>query len=46
MLGFLIGMAVGGLIGVIVMALLNAASRADDSMEQYQQRTNRQETSL
>ncbi|WP_407385850.1 DUF3789 domain-containing protein [Ruminococcus sp.] len=38
MLGFLIGMAVGGLIGVIVMALLNAASRADDSMERYQRR--------
>lgn len=47
MLGFLIGLAVGGIIGVIMMALLNAASKADDNMERYQQRTGgRQETSV
>ena len=32
MIGFLVGLLVGGIFGVIVMALMNAASRADKSM--------------
>lgn len=30
MIGFLIGLVVGGIFGVIVMALMNIASQADD----------------
>ena len=33
MIGFLIGLVVGGIFGVIVMALMNAASEADDHAE-------------
>ena len=33
MIGFLIGLVVGGIFGVIVMALMNIASREDDRME-------------
>ena len=33
MLGFLIGLMVGGIVGVIFMAILNIASREDDGME-------------
>lgn len=35
MIGFLIGLLVGGIFGVIVMALMNAASRADKSMREH-----------
>ena len=34
-IGFLIGLLVGGIFGVIVMALMNAASRADKSMREH-----------
>lgn len=35
MLGFFIGLLIGGIIGVFVMALMNAASRSDDEMSGY-----------
>lgn len=35
MIGFLVGLLVGGIFGVIVMALMNAASRADKSMREH-----------
>ena len=35
MLGFIIGLFVGGTVGVITMAFLNAASRADDRIEKF-----------
>ena len=34
MIGFIIGLFVGGFLGVCVMCLCNAASRADNSIEQ------------
>ena len=34
MLGFLIGLMVGGIVGVIVMALMNIASHEDDRMSE------------
>ena len=34
MIGFIIGLFVGGFLGVFVMCLCNAASRADNNMEQ------------
>ena len=33
MLGFLIGLMVGGALGICVMAMMNAASGADRSMD-------------
>ena len=36
MVGFVIGMMVGGFLGVCMMALLNAASKADEQMERMQ----------
>lgn len=33
MIGFIIGLLVGGFLGVCVMCLCNVASRADDEME-------------
>ena len=33
MVGFIIGLFVGGFLGVFVMCLCNVASRADDDME-------------
>ena len=33
MIGFLIGLIVGGIFGVIVMALMNIASQADESAQ-------------
>lgn len=39
MVGFLIGLLVGGFVGIVLMALLQVASRADDQMEQYHDRT-------
>lgn len=35
MLGFIIGLFVGCFIGVAVMALCNAASKADEQMEKF-----------
>lgn len=35
MLGFIIGLFVGGTLGVLIMACLNAASRADDRIEKF-----------
>ena len=35
MAGFLIGIMIGGFIGVLIMAMMNAASRADDETEHY-----------
>lgn len=35
MVGFIIGLTVGGIFGVFIMALLSAASKADDEMEQH-----------
>lgn len=35
MLGFFIGLLIGGLVGVAVMAMLHAASREDDRMQDY-----------
>jgi len=32
MIGFLIGLMVGGIIGVIIMALMNMASKSDSGM--------------
>jgi hypothetical protein len=37
---FLFGMAVGGSIGAVVMALVNAASEADDQLGEEQYREN------
>ena len=34
MVGFIIGLFVGGFLGVLVMCLCNVASRADDNIEQ------------
>ena len=34
MIGFIIGMFVGGFLGVCVMCLCNVASRADNNIEQ------------
>ena len=34
MVGFIIGLFVGGFLGVLVMCLCNVASRADNNMEQ------------
>ncbi len=39
MAGFLIGLLIGGIIGVFVMALMNAASRAEDEMKRYYSNT-------
>ena len=33
MIGFIIGLFVGGFLGVLVMCLCNVASRADNSIE-------------
>ncbi len=33
MIGFIIGLFVGGFLGVFIMCLCNVASRADDEME-------------
>ena len=33
MIGFIIGLLIGGFLGVFVMCLCNVASRADDDME-------------
>ena len=33
MIGFIIGLLVGGFLGVFVMCLCNVASRADDEIE-------------
>ena len=33
MIGFLIGLFVGGVIGITVMAMMHVASDADDTME-------------
>ncbi len=35
MAGFIIGIMIGGIIGVFLMALLNASSREDDRMSDY-----------
>ncbi len=35
MVGFVIGLMVGGFIGVFVMALMNAASKEDEQMSRY-----------
>lgn len=34
MIGFIIGLFVGGFLGVFIMCLSNVASRADNSIEQ------------
>ena len=34
MIGFLIGLVVGGIFGIIVMAMMHIASEADDKMEE------------
>ena len=34
MVGFIIGLFVGGFLGVLVMCLCNVASRADNNIEQ------------
>ena len=34
MIGFIIGLFVGGFLGVLVMCLCNVASRADNNIEQ------------
>ena len=34
MIGFIIGLLVGGFLGVFVMCLCNVVSRADNNMEQ------------
>ena len=36
MIGFIIGMFVGGFLGVCVMCLCNVASRADNNIEQIE----------
>ena len=40
MIGFLIGVLVGGFFGIVVMGLLAAASRADEHTEQEMRRIN------
>lgn len=35
MIGFIIGLFVGCIIGVAVMALMNASSRADEQLENH-----------
>lgn len=35
MVGFLIGLMIGGFLGICVMALMNAASQADEQMKRY-----------
>ena len=35
MIGFIIGLLVGGFLGVLIMACLNAASRADKRFEEF-----------
>lgn len=35
MLGFVIGLMIGGLVGVCMMAILSVASSEDDWMERY-----------
>lgn len=35
MAGFLIGLLIGGLFGVFVMALMNAASKEDEAITRY-----------
>lgn len=37
MIGFLIGLVVGGIFGVIVMALMNIAADADKNAERHSQ---------
>ena len=39
MIGFIIGLFVGGFLGVFVMCLCNVASRADDEMEKMSKTT-------
>ena len=36
MVGFIIGLFVGGFLGVFVMCLFNVASRADNNIEQME----------
>ena len=36
MIGFIIGLFVGGFLGVFVMCLCNVASRADNNIEQIE----------
>ena len=36
-LGFLIGLAVGGLVGVTIMALMNMASKEDQKMRDFRE---------
>ena len=36
MIGFIIGLFVGGFLGVFVMCLCNVASRADNNIEQME----------
>ena len=36
MVGFIIGLFVGGFLGVLVMCLCNVASRADNNIEQME----------
>lgn len=35
MLGFIIGLFVGGVLGAIIMACMNVASRADERFEEF-----------
>ncbi len=39
MIGFIIGLFIGGFIGVSIMSLCNAASKADEQMEKYNSKT-------
>lgn len=38
MIGFFIGLFVGGFFGVVIMCCLNVASEADDQMEREQEK--------
>lgn len=40
MIGFLIGLFVGGIIGIGIMACLNVASKEDDRMEKAKSKKN------
>ena len=35
MIGFIIGLFVGGFLGILIMACLNAASRVDERFEEF-----------
>ena len=44
MIGFIIGMFVGGFLGVFVMCLCNVASRADNNIERMNDNERKEES--